>query len=339
MVADGKGNVDGAQDHVSILDLGDLGDRRLSRMLRGPWRALSAICKIKPALIHFHDPELIPLAILLKLGGYKIIFDVHEQVSQQTHSKGYIPKIIRYPVALALSVLESLIARFCDAIIPATPEIAKLFPAKKTVTVQNFPLAAELISAVPIPYLERPKLFVYVGVIASIRSAEEMIQALALLEDIHDIKLELAGMFSPASLEHHLVKLSGWNAAKYHGQITRTQMAHLLGTARAGMVLFHPLPNHMDAQPNKMFEYMSAGLPIIASDFALWRRIIDGVGCGLLVDPLNPKAIAEAMRWILDHPTEAEAMGNRGRQAVERFYNWNTEAIKLVSLYKRLLPP
>lgn len=84
-------------------------------------------------------------------------------------------------------------------------------------------------------------------------------------------------------------------------------------------------------------EYMSAGLPVIASDFPLWRQIIDGAGCGLLVNPMNPEAIASAMRWILEHPAEAEEMGNRGRKAVESTYNWDTEAAKLKDLYKKLL--
>jgi len=116
-------------------------------------------------------------------------------------------------------------------------------------------------------------------------------------------------------------------------------LAHLLGGGRAGLVLHHPVPNEIDAQPIKMFEYMAAGLPVIASDFPPLRRIIDGAECGLIVDPLNLKAIEKAMRWILDHPAEAEAMGRNGRQAVESTYNWDTEAAKIIGLYNKLLAP
>jgi glycosyltransferase involved in cell wall biosynthesis len=337
MVADGEGNVDEEHGLVSIHDLGRLGGGRLGRALIGPWRAFFAIRRIKPATVHFHDPELIPLGMLLKVIGYKVIYDVHEDVPRQTFSKHWIPKIIRYPVMLAMSLIEWGAAKSFDAMIPATPKIAARFPAEKTVLVQNFPIGSELVVPDVTPYSQRDFCFAYVGGITTIRGAVEMILALEYLHDIPGVRLELAGEFSPSNLEASLRALPGWASVHYHGNISRALVARILGGVRAGLVLFHPLPNHIDAQPNKMFEYMSAGITVIASDFPLWRQIIEGAGCGLLVDPLNPKAIAEAMRWILDHPVEAEAMGQRGRQAVERTYNWETEATKLLNFYKQIL--
>jgi len=337
MVADSMGGVDEKQGLVSIDDLGLLDGSRVCRMLRGPWRAFFAIHRIKPVIVHFHDPELMLLGIILKMLRYKVIYDVHEDAPRQTFGKDYIPKCIRYPVAMAIAALEWLFSRICDAVIPATPKIAERFPHDKTVTIQNFPLAAELLTPTAAPYAERPKSFAYVGGIDSIRGAVDMIRALELLNDTPEVRLELAGLFSSDGLEEALRVLPGWAAVNYHGQVSRKQVAKIMGSVKAGLVLFHPLPNHIDAKPNKMFEYMSSGLPIIASDFPLWRRIIDGAGCGMLVDPLDTKAISEAMRWLLDHPAEAEAMGQRGRKAVEKFYNWDVESVKLVNLYNTLL--
>jgi glycosyltransferase involved in cell wall biosynthesis len=104
-------------------------------------------------------------------------------------------------------------------------------------------------------------------------------------------------------------------------------------------VLFHPEPNHLEAMPQKIFEYMGAALPLIASDFPLWRRILGTTGCALFVDPQDPQAIADAIEFILRHPDEAEKMGRRGQAAVLEHYNWDTEAEKLVNLYSGLLTP
>ena len=93
----------------------------------------------------------------------------------------------------------------------------------------------------------------------------------------------------------------------------------------------------MESYPVKLFEYMSAGVPVIASDFPVVRRIVEDSGCGVLVDPLDPDSIADAMAWMLDHPDEAAAMGRRGRDAVRERYNWGQEAEKLLRFYDRLL--
>src|SRR5690606_21589492 len=105
----------------------------------------------------------------------------------------------------------------------------------------------------------------------------------------------------------------GWKKVEALGFLDRSQVAKVLARSVAGLVTFLPAPNHIDAQPNKMFEYMSAGVPVIASDFPLWREIIEGNGCGICVDPLRPREIAQAIDYLIANPEEARRMGNNGR--------------------------
>ena len=81
---------------------------------------------------------------------------------------------------------------------------------------------------------------------------------------------------------------------------------------------------------------MATGLPVIASDFPLWKQIIEENKCGLCVDPLDPKAIAEAIDYLVMHPAEAARMGRNGQMAVKTQYNWAVEEQKLLDLYKSL---
>jgi len=89
--------------------------------------------------------------------------------------------------------------------------------------------------------------------------------------------------------------------------------------------------------PNKMFEYMIAELPIIASNFLLWREIVEKNNCGICVNPLDPKEIAEAIEYLIEHPDEARKMGENGRKAVLEKYNWENESKKLLEIYEELL--
>ena len=101
------------------------------------------------------------------------------------------------------------------------------------------------------------------------------------------------------------------------------------------MTLF-PTPNYVDALPIKLFEYMAAGMPVIASDFPVWREIVDDAGCGLLVDPRDPAAIAAAVNELMADEPRMRALGESGKQAVLNKYSWAAEADKLVKLYATL---
>jgi len=167
-----------------------------------------------------------------------------------------------------------------------------------------------------------------------VRGIKEIVQAIGMLPNDIKVKLILAGSFDPLQLKDELSRLQGWEKVDYLGWQSREGIKSILSKTRVGLVVFHPVANHLESYPVKLFEYMSAGIPVVASDFPLWRKIVEGVGCGLLVDPKDPSAIARAIQWLLSHPDEAEAMGQRGKQAVEDRFNWNKEAAKLLRFYQ-----
>src|SRR5204863_980478 len=136
----------------------------------------------------------------------------------------------------------------------------------------------------------------------------------------------LLGDFQNPALVGEVADLAGWARTRYLGWQSREAMRDWLDEVRVGIVLYHPDPSHVEAYPNKMFEYMAAGLPVFASDFPLWCQIVDDTGAGLVADPLDPASIASAIDYLLTHPDEAQAMGRRGHAAVLKRYNWEAEA-------------
>jgi len=310
---------------------------RVERMTRTLLAIYRAALAEKAQAVHFHDPELIPVGMLLKLRGKKVVYDVHEDVPKQILTKHWIAPAIRKTVAKWASRVEALGAKGFDGIIAVTPGIAQRFPAQKTVTVQNYPILGELAPTDEVPYTDRPMALAYVGKASAIRGAREMVHAMSLLPEELEARLVLVGEVVPETFAAKLQSMPGWDRVESAGWQPRAGVAAALGQVRAGIVVFGPFPNHIEAQPNKLFEYMSAGLPVIASDFALWRKIVHNVGCGLLVDPTDPAAIAGAIEWMFAHPAEAEAMGRRGQEAVRSQYNWAREAEKLIKLYEALI--
>lgn len=303
--------------------------RRLHRMLITPWIAFGR--SLRFAVIHFHDPEFIPVAVLLKLLGKIVIYDVHEDLPRQIEIKHWIPPSLRKPLAAIVEGLEVAATALFDRIVAATPTIANRFREDKTVLVMNFPIVDDE-DRLEMPYHQRPTDFVYAGVISEARGASIMTEAFSRLSE-SESRLHLAGTIVPAELEQELRSKSG---IVVHGMLDKHELVTLYRNCRVGLVVLQPSQNYIDSLPTKMFEYMLAGLAVVASDFSIWRDILEDARAGSLVDPTNPDEVRKAMRWLLDHPEQAAEMGRLGRAAVLEKYQWATEARKLVDMYDHL---
>lgn len=310
---------------------------RPTRLLNA-WRAVGVVRRIRPDVVHFHDPELMPTAMVLRLLGIPVVYDVHEDLPEDILQKEWIVGALRRPMSLIARLSEWMFTRTAaSAVVPVTEHIARRFPSSRTVVVQNYPLLGELLKPAGSGTGADSAPFVFIGGITRDRGGLQMIEAASLAaEDGDSILVDLVGPVVPPAFANELESAAKGTPARLVGTVSREQVGSLLSTARASFILFHPAPNHINAQPNKLFEAMSAGVPVIASDFPAWRRIVDGERCGMLVDPLDPAAIARAMRTLLENPDEAESMGRRGRKAVEHRFNWESESARLLDLYASL---
>jgi glycosyltransferase involved in cell wall biosynthesis len=310
------------------------GQGRLDRMVRVAGRVYRAAVRERADLYHLHDPELLWVAALLKLRGFHVVYDVHEDVPKQVMSKHWIPRRARPLVAKAVMLVERLAAGFLDGIVAATPSIARKFPAAKTVVVQNFPeLAFQQLDGAG-PLAERGGAFVYTGGLMEIQGVREMAQAFALLPE--GMTGTVAGTFHPPTLETEVAALPGWGRVRFLGQVPRAAIVEAIDGARAGLVLNHPTVNYVEAYSTKMFEYMARGLPVVCSDFPLWVEIVGGADCGITVDPRSPGAIADAIRALNEDLALAQRLGENGRRAVAERYNWEAELGKLDALYRQV---
>jgi glycosyltransferase involved in cell wall biosynthesis len=311
---------------------------RLSRFIFGAWHVYRRAKALNADLYHFHDPELATVGLALRMSGKKVIYDVHEDMPRQLYDKEYLPSWIVRPLSWVLEKFELFAARRFNGIITVTQAIHARFPGEKAVMVQNFPILSQYLAIDTANYLLRPQTVIFMGVIQDIRGITEVVEAMEEVAGKHpEAKFRLIGRIEPDSYRKQLEGMPGWMHVSAIGWLSQDEVNSYLEQARVGVVTYHPYPNHIEAQPNKLFEYMAAGLPVIASDFPLWRNIVDEYRCGLLVDPRSPGQVREAILWMLDHPDAAAEMGRRGREAVIKHFNWDTEAGYLRELYARVL--
>lgn len=313
---------------------------RLHRMTKILWQVYRLAVRENADVYHFHDPELMIVGLLLKLRGKKTIWDVHEHYPNCILDKYYIAKPLRRIISKSFDLFERAVARFFDYVIYTTPFVGQRYQSMKVRSgpVENYPLLklSETCARQP------QKRIIYLGGMARIRGLLEAVEAFALVAQKHpDWELWLVGLCRPASFEQELKDLAkrlGVEASvKFVAWVPYEEKERLSAQAALGVITYLPCSNNTSCLPNKLFDYMLVGLPVVASNFPLYREVVEPNQCGLTVDPTRPEEIARALEYLIEHPQEARRMGENGRRAVFDKYNWETESRRLLQIYDSAL--
>ena len=318
---------------IKIISVGSVSSK-LKRFTKTAKRVYRKALELDADVYHFHDPELIPFGLKLKALGKKVIYDIHEDLPRAIQGKEYIPFLLRKPLSTLLELYENRSARKFDCLITATPHIEKRFKPinPNTIAINNYPLLSELDTEI-ISWEKRENEVCYIGSITKIRGLERVMRAIGILKGV---QFNLAGSFAPKSFRNELEQTGGWDYTKFFGRVGRDEVKSILRRSKVGLVTFLPYGNHTHSQPNKLFEYMAQGIPIVGSNFEMWKAIIEEYQCGICIDPYSPNEIASAIEQILENSADSEKMGINGRNAVLSHFNWNTEEGKLFTVYEDL---
>jgi len=317
---------------------------RLGRFMLAGMEIFKIALSQNADIYHFHDPDLLPWMVFLSMKGKKVIYDVHEYNSESILSKTWLPVVLRKPLARSLDWLEKLGSKRFSGIITVNPHMARIFNSynENVVSIANYPLkwfieaCKEKENASP---LER---IIYVGGLNKERGYELIFKAMQLINKYrHDAECLIVGNidYSDVNGQYPRFKDTGQTiyGVTWKGVVELSNVPNHLLSSRIGWIPWQWTPNNDKGTPVKIFEYMSAGLPVVASRLGFITNIIENVHCGLLVPPDDAKAHADAICYLLNHREEAEKMGENGLRAVQDFYNWENESKKLVGFYNKII--
>lgn len=307
--------------------------RRVFRfMITTPLAILRALF-ISADVYHVHDPELLPWAWLLLVRRKPVIYDVHEDYVTSIQQKEWIPVILRNMMAHVIGYLEHVLAWPFRHVIAERYYIER-FP--KGVQILNYPLP-ELLQE-KVAYDENSRNLLYTGSISVDRGALCVANVIA---HMPDWSATMVGK-CPNRLADEISAMTGGNRVEVIGVgrfVPPEEIREQYGRKAwfAGIALFPESHHYMKKELTKLYEYMAVGLPIIASGFPVWKRLIEGNGIGVCVDAEDPDSIKTALESLVRHPEKGRRMSARGRELAMDVYNWEREGRRFVEFYSSLL--
>ena len=290
-------------------------------------------------IIHFHDPELFFTGLLLKLSGKKVIFDIHENISGQIKNKQWLP--LRDLVSKLYRVIDYFSAKaFYLVLAESSYEEIYAKHTRDYEIVLNYP-ELSLFEKYYLPERTGNGIF-YIGGITKDRGIDTVIKALHSLHRRNiDFEFHCVGDYSPVLMG----EIQQWEEYKdiaskvfFYGRMDVQEGYEISKKCRIGISVLKPIENYKHSYSTKIFEYMAVGMPVITSDFQLYRDVIEKHECGICVDPLNAEELADALQKLLLDLPVAGRMAKNGKAAADNIYNWKKEEEKLLRFYRKIAP-
>jgi len=314
------------------------------------WRILKESFRRECDVYHCHGPDALFLGALLKmLKRAKIVYDAREHYPSLIAENSLFPKFMKPFVRFLANIGERGLINFADVIITVDEILASKYREfhNYVVVMPNYPRLAFFKEDNYSEELNRKfidsKVLLYVGGLTENRGVLQSLQAFKnVLKVVPNTKLLFLGNFS-GNARYREDVFSYINAnnlndsVSFLGYVPHKHIPNYINLSEVGIVFLQPIPRYENAVPMKLFEYMSCGKPIIASNFSEIKNIAKEIDCGILVDPTVPDEIATAMIYLLSYHEEAKRMGLNGKLAVEEKYNWEAIEERLFKVYDDIL--
>ena len=334
----GPGTGEYVSKNVRMVGCGERPQSRTERMLKYAGNVVDKALELDADIYHIHDPELLRYAFKLKTAGKKVVFDSHENVLDSIEEKRYIPKPFRKLVKSYYSRIQRRILPKLDAVVVVSPQMVPDMERfnENVYLIGNYPIIKDTPNKTCGKCIRGR--IIFAGGISEQWSHREIIEA---IENIEGVEYHLFGSGSQGYLDE-LKSLPGWKKTVYHGRVDFDLVQNELENAHFCMALLKPGRNTFGTEGTlgntKLFEAMEKGKPIIATNFTLWKDIVEKKGCGLLVNPGDKEEIISAIKSIMSmDEVELKSMGDRGRKAVKEKYNWRNCEEVLYGMYDKLI--